>query len=205
MNEHEHNMLPENQAPSPAEAEPSSAWSGFTSDFFKVLLIAVLIIAPIRYFLFQPFVVHGESMEPNFADGDYLIIDELSYRLRDPARGEVVVLHPPNDPSQFFIKRIIGLPGERVLIRNGDVQIYNDVYPEGFIITEPYLVDVNITFGSVDIRLGSDEYYVLGDNRLQSSDSRVWGPVKEEAIVGRAYIRALPVGRINLFPTPEYY
>ena len=176
----------------------------FIFDFLKVFLIAVAIIVPIRWFLFQPFVVTGDSMRPNFHDGNYLIVDELSYRLREPGRGEVIVLRFPNETSQFFIKRIVGLPGERVVIENGKVIIYNEDHPNGLALEEGYLPNNNQTYGNIDRKLGDLEYFVLGDNRLASSDSRIWGPLKKSDIVGRVYIRILPVGDFRVFPTPAY-
>ena len=170
-----------------------SAIGLFAFDFLKVFIIAVAIIIPIRWFLFQPFVVTGDSMRPNFHNGNYLIIDELTYRFRSPDRGEVVVLRFPNDPSQFFIKRLIGLPGERVVIDNGRVTVFNEDNPNGLLLEEGYLPNQNITFVNVDRTLGETEYFVMGDNRLSSSDSRIWGPLPREDIVGRVYIRVFPV------------
>src|SRR3989338_9167884 len=117
----------------------------FFFDFLKVFLMAVAIIIPVRWFLFQPFVVTCDSMRPNFHDGNYLIIDELTYRLRTPARGEVVVMRFPKDPSQFFIKRIVALPGEHIIIREGRVTIYNSQHPNGTALDEYYLPSNNIT------------------------------------------------------------
>lgn len=176
----------------------------FIFDFLKVFLIAVAIIVPIRLFLFQPFVVTGDSMLPNFVDGDYLIIDEISYRLREPARGEVIVMHAPKDPSQFFIKRLIGLPGERVMIDNRQVVIYNQQYPRGLILQEDYLPKNSATIGDIDFQLGSGEFFVMGDNRLSSSDSRMWGPLNRESIVGRVYLRILPPKSFQIFNSPSY-
>ena len=177
----------------------------FFFDFLKVFVMAVAIIIPVRYFLFQPFVVTGDSMRPNFHDGNYLIIDELTYRIREPERGEVVVMRFPKDTSQFFIKRIVGLPGEHIVIRDGRVTIYNADHPEGLILQEEYLPSQNITYGNIDRKLEKDEFFVLGDNRLSSSDSRVWGILPKEDIVGRVYLRLFPVQDLELFsPSPVY-
>src|SRR3989344_4807112 len=132
----------------------------FFFDFLKVFLMAVAIIIPVRYFLFQPFVVTGDSMRPNFHDGNYLIIDELTYRFREPSRGEVVVMRFPKDPSQFFIKRIVALPGEHIVIKDGRVTIYNAGHTEGLVLEEPYLSSQNITYGNIDRVLGKDEFFV---------------------------------------------
>ena len=185
----------------------SGAWSAislFVFDFLKVFIIAVAIIIPVRWFLFQPFVVTGDSMRPNFDDGNYLIIDELSYRFREPMRGEVLVLRFPGDPSQFFIKRTVGLPGERVVIENGQVTIYNQAAPEGQLLAESYLSNSNITYGNIDRILGPDEYFVLGDNRLSSSDSRIWGPLPRKDIVGRVYLRVFPLKKFEIYSSPVF-
>lgn len=177
-----------------------TAMGRFFWELIKVFLIAMAIIVPIRYFLVQPFFVRGASMEPNFEDGEYLIIDQLSYRFREPVRGEVIVFRYPNQPSQFFIKRIIGLPGERVHIENGQVTITNATHPRGVLLDEtPYLEPEVRTGGNIDFQLGSDEYVVLGDNRAASSDSRSWGVLQRDKIVGRAWIRAFPFYRWDVF------
>ena len=184
----------------------------FIWDFIKIVLIAVAIILPIRYFLFQPFIVSGSSMEPNYSNGQYLIIDELSYRFREPVRGEVIVLRYPNDPKQFFIKRIVALPGEKISIDNGRVTVVNDENPEGVTLNEPYLPNQGLTFphittligGKKTLALGANEYFVLGDNRLASSDSRDWGVLEKYEIVGKVFIRVLPLTQFEKFQQPEY-
>lgn len=157
----------------------------------KVIGLALLIVVPIRYFLFQPFFVQGQSMEPNFETGDYLIIDELSYRFNDPARGDIVVLKYPPDPSQRFIKRIIGLPEETVDISDGEITIAKD----GAIVPLDESAYLSLPFGtsgSVHLTLKDNEYFVLGDNRAVSFDSRRWGPLPRNMIVGRVLFRAWP-------------
>lgn len=172
----------------------------FFWELIKVFLLAIVIIVPIRYFLVQPFFVRGASMEPNYFDEEYLVIDELSYRWRGPQRGEVVVFRYPKDPSQYFIKRIVGLPGERVEISQGQVFIYNQQYTSGVKLDESaYLPALTRTGKTISLPLGSDEYFVLGDNRAASSDSREWGSLPGSAIIGRVWIRAFPLSRWNVF------
>ena len=198
--------------PSPLEPSKFSQFVSFAWDFSKIILIALAIIVPIRYLLFQPFIVSGSSMEPNFSHGQYLIIDEISYRFREPQRGEVLVIKFPNDPKQFFIKRIIGLPGEQIKIENGLVTISNPDNPNGTAIEESYLPNQGLTFphntelvgGKNVLTLGENEYFMLGDNRLGSSDSRDWGKLERDEIVGKVFIRALPFTEFGLFKTPEY-
>ncbi len=172
----------------------------FAWETFKIVVISLAIIIPVRYFLIQPFFVRGASMEPNFDNGQYLVIDEISYRFSDPERGDVVVFKYPLDPSQFYIKRIVGLPGERVVIKNGKVFIYNLSYPQGMALDESGYLSFNIsTSGNIKADLKEDEYFVLGDNRQASSDSRQWGVLTEDLIVGRVWIRAWPFDMAKVF------
>jgi len=166
----------------------------------KIFLVSLAIVLPVRYFIAQPFIVRGASMEPTFEDREYLVIDELSYYLRSPKRGEVIVFRYPRDTTQFFIKRIVGLPGDTVTIRDGRIAIANPQYPEGFTLPESYLDPPRPTRPDVTVTLGEDEYFLLGDNRDFSSDSRIWGPLKDRLIIGRVVFRAWPIGRFGLAP-----
>lgn len=183
---------------------PSSKFGNVIWEFFKMGGLAILTIIAIRYFLFKPFYVKGASMEPNFYDHEYLIIDELTYRLRAPERGEVVVFHYPNDPTQYFLKRIVGLPGERVKVQGGQITIYNSAHPEGIGVEESYLPKDLETMGDDTITVGSDEYFVMGDNRPNSFDSRRFGPVNKSLIVGRAWFRGWPFSRLQKFSSPTF-
>lgn len=176
----------------------------FVLEVLQIVIISAAIIVPIRYFLIQPFYVKGASMEPNFYDHEYLIIDELSYRLRDPIRGEIVVFRYPRDPSQFFIKRVIGLPGETIEVTGGQVVVFNDEFPNGKVLDEDVYLDDALTQGKKKLSLAADEYMVFGDNRDESLDSRSFGPVKREEIVGRVWVRGLPLSRVGTFDVPEY-
>ena len=173
----------------------------FIWEIIKIVVVAAVIVLPIRYFLFQPFLVKGQSMEPNFGNSDYLIIDQLSYRLREPQRGEVVVFKYPNIPSQRYIKRIVGLPGETVEIKDGKVMISGVPLDE-----TTYLADSAYTDQREFqiIILSENEYFVLGDNRLASSDSRVWGSLPRENIIGRVFIRAWPFAALAKIEAPQY-
>lgn len=172
----------------------------FFWELLKAFILAMVIIVPIRYFVVQPFFVRGASMETNFHDGEYLVVDQLSYRFREPKRGEVVVFRYPQDHSEFFIKRIVGLPGEDVQIKDGQVVIRSAAYPAGVELDESGYLSPNVrTGGQLDIHLDAGQYFVLGDNRAASSDSRSWGAVNASEIIGRAWIRAWPLDRILLF------
>lgn len=176
----------------------------FVWETLKVVVISLAIIIPIRYYLVQPFYVKGASMEPMYEDGDYLLVDELSYRFREPERGEVIVFKYPQDPSQFFIKRIIGLPGETVEIKNNKVIIYNAQNSSGQVLLEGYLSSDQQTLGNMIMKLDDNDYFVLGDNRLHSSDSRRWGAINKTSIKGRAMLRPWPVDRASRLQKPEY-
>lgn len=187
---------------------PIKKYFGNTKNFVwevvKVVVISLAIIIPIRYFLIQPFYVKGASMEPNFYDYEYLIIDEISYRFDEPDRGQVIVLKDPRNKRQYFIKRIIGLPGETVEVKDGQVIVYNDEFPEGEILDETgYLGDLK-TGGEAKVSLAGNEYFILGDNRSASLDSRIFGPIVEDEIIGRVWVRAYPFNRLNDFENINY-
>lgn len=171
-------------------------------ETIEIFLIALAIVIPVRYFLFQPFFVSGASMEPNFQSGEYLLIDEISYRFRDPERGEVVVFRYPKDPSNFFIKRVIGLPGETIEIKDGKVEIHNLEFPNGFVLEESYIQES--TPGDIDLSLQKTEYFVIGDNRDHSSDSRTWGALTRDDIIGRVWLSITSVKGI-VFPPAVHY
>lgn len=173
----------------------------FFTELIKLAAIALLIIVPVRYFLIQPFYVKGTSMEPNFHNYEYLIIDELSYRFNQPQRGEIVVFRYPRDPQEHFIKRVIGLPGESVEVKNGSVYVYNDEHPGGFVLKEDYLSSGEITTANNENRvtLNDGEYFVLGDNRKASQDSRFFGAVNKSFITGKVWLRGLPINEAKIF------
>lgn len=162
------------------------------------IVLAVVIVLPIRIFIAQPFVVDGESMHPTFESGDYLIVDQLSYRFTNPKREDVIVFRYPGNPSVFYIKRVIGLPGETVHIDHGHVTVTTKDGTD-VTLTEPYIVNDDATY-THDTTLGDSEYFVLGDNRPRSSDSRVWGILPRANIIGRAFLRLLPPTQIGIFP-----
>lgn len=171
---------------------------GWLREIINFALIAVFIVLPFRLFIAEPFIVSGESMDPTFGNGEYLIVDQLSYRFETPKRESVVIFKYPRDPSKYFIKRIIGLPGETLNVRDGEVFIKSKNSPGEIKLSEPYLKFFkNDNF---QVTLAADEYFVLGDNRPRSSDSRFWGPLQKKLIVGRPILRLLPITAISLFP-----
>jgi signal peptidase I len=181
------------------ENQKKSNWQSFW-ELARFALIAIIIVIPIRMFIAQPFIVSGSSMVPTFQDGQYLIVDEISYLVGSPQRDDVVVFKNPSNTKVFFIKRIIGLPGETVDVKSStnEVTITNKEYPNGFKLDQSFIVNT----GGIDahMELGNNEYFVMGDNRPASSDSRYWGTVPKNLMVGRALLRLLPINKIGFMP-----
>lgn len=183
----------------------ASFWSNLW-EWIKVIAIALLISLPIRFFIAEPFVVNGASMDPTFATGQFLIVDRLSYRFNEPKRGDVIVFRYPNNPSTYYIKRIIGLPGETVNIRDGIVSIDfpSTITPvpsaTSTTVNEPYVTSNHTSSDTLRAKLSSTEYFVMGDNRRESSDSRAWGPLPEDYIIGRPALRLYPITKLSTYP-----
>jgi len=181
----------------------SDTGKGLLKDLFTLALLIVVVVIPIRLFVVSPFVVDGESMHPTFENLDYLIVDELVYDVAAPARGDVIVFRYPDEPSVFYIKRIIGLPGETVSITQGIVTVTR-ADGSSLALAEPYVVNDDTTY-TKNVTLGSGEYFVMGDNRPNSSDSRVWGSLPRKDIIGRVDFRLLPFSKIGFFPGATAY
>lgn len=177
-------------------------------EVLEVAVIAVVAVFIVRTFFVQPFLVSGASMSPNFTNGDYVLVDEITPHLRPLERGEVVVFHDPADGGQdystYFIKRIIGLPGEEVAIKNDTITVYNSAYPKGLALDETYLPKGTDTSGNYDYKLSTSTYLMLGDNRPYSYDSRSWGPLPAQNIVGLVRVRLWPVNELTAFAAPQY-
>lgn len=191
------------KATSPQETPKTQLSSTRSLIFFA--LIVLIIVLPIRLYIAKPFIVSGTSMFPTFNTWHYLIIDQLTYKLDEPKRGDVVVFRFPQNPSRFFIKRVIGLPGETVRLDGNTVTIINNESPDGFTLDEPYVDDAYTKESQLSMELGDNEYFVLGDNRKASADSRYWGPLEFERIVGRAYLRLFPFNSIDVLPGETTY
>ena len=172
-------------------------------EFLITLAIIAVIAVPVRMFIVSPFIVSGASMDPTFTTNDYLIVDKLSYRFHNPKRGDIVIFRFPNDPHFFFIKRIIGLPGEIVTISGGTVSITPKDTAESLTLNEPYIMYPK--YESMSVTLGDDEYFTMGDNRYSSSDSRVWGPLPKSLISGKAFARLLPLAALDVLPGEYRY
>jgi signal peptidase I len=173
-------------------------------DWIKTIIIAIIIALPVRWFIAEPFLVSGPSMYPTFHTGEFLIVDRVSYKLHEPKRGDVIVFRYPNNPSTYYIKRIMGLPNEKVSIREGKLSI-TDKDGKDQDIGQPFVNEANATHEDFETTLGSHEYFVMGDNRLNSSDSRTWGNLDEKFIIGKAFIRLFPFSKIDLKPGQYTY
>ncbi len=206
MNEY---WTPKNTENTEEESEKSNIVKearSFLTEVVKTIIISLAIVLPIRYFLIQPFFVSGASMEPNFHNGEYLIIDEISYRFNSVARGDVIVFkYPYGANKDYYIKRVVGLPGEKVEIKNGEVRIYNGGNPEGFVLDESKYLPAELkTAGEKIWEVQKDEFFVMGDNRSASYDSRSWGLLKKNYVVGRTWVRAWPFDKFNVFEPVNY-
>lgn len=196
MNQNE--QLQETSLSSPVEPSKETQENPFW-EILRFTLIAIIVVLPVRWYIAQPFIVSGASMEQTFHNNEYLIVDQVTYRFREPERGEVIIFRYPNDPSKYFIKRVIGLPGETVSIEDNTITITNEENPNGLVLEEPYIGDV-VTDGSQVVTLGEEEYFVMGDNRDHSSDSRSWGALEKDEIVGRAWLRLFPPTELSFLP-----
>lgn len=178
---------------------------GIVLDIVKLVVIAFVIVWPIHHFIFQPFYVIGPSMEPNFYNKEYLIIEKVSYYTNAPKRGEVIVFQSASGPKNYLIKRVVGLPGERIVIKKGKVYVYNKSFKQGILLQEEkYLSAGTSTPGNIDIKLLDNEYYVLGDNRNMSLDSRTFGSIKQDNIIGKAWFRGWPIEDVGLIKLPVF-
>lgn len=193
-----------NESTRPDVKPPQSNLKTTLREIITFAIIAVIIVVPIRMFVAEPYIVHGASMDPTFATGDYLMVDRLSYRFGEPQRTDVVVINNPLDPKVYFIKRIIGLPGERVVIKDGKVTVYSPAdakdLKNGTVIPDTYVVMKHASHETFDTTLTSTQYFVMGDNRADSSDSRIWGPLEKKFIIGRPVLRLLPISKLGFSP-----
>jgi len=198
------NTIMECMEPEQEEATTGRKIGAFLFDILETVVVAMAIFVVVYYLLVQPHQVVGYSMVPTFNDGDYILTDKISYRFSDPGRGDVVVFKSPSNPSKDFVKRIIGLPRDRVELSQGFI------YINGHVLNEPYLPVSFRTTGKRLVPEGEefvvprDEYFVLGDNRSHSSDSREFGTIPEASIIGRVWLRYWPLDKFSLIPSPAY-
>ena len=177
-------------------------------SLFGYALFAVALALIIRFFVATPYIVSGASMEHTYENHDYLIIDRITYDVSSPQRGDVVVFGLPQEPSRDLIKRVIGLPGETIELSGPgpSVTIINSEHPKGFVLDEPYLAKENLGgTTNMKVTLGENQYFVLGDNRKVSADSRLWGTLPRKDIVGRVLVRLFPFNAISILPGKATY
>ncbi|MEK7148904.1 MAG: signal peptidase I [Patescibacteria group bacterium] len=193
---------PEKQTEEPI-TEPRMTWKERIWETFKLFIVPIAIVLLVRIYIAQPFIVKGASMEPNFEDREYLIIDEVTPALKGLQRGMVIVFHYPLDPSEFFIKRVIGLPGEHLMIKEGSVKV-SDADGKELVLNEEYLPRGTFTTGDIDATVPNDQYFVMGDNRNFSSDSRRWGFLPKNLVTGRVMVRLWPLEKIGIIQKASY-
>lgn len=189
------NITEEQKTP---QKNSKSTFKSIIKEILIFSLIAFGIVLPFRFYIAEPYLVDGRSMYPTFDTGEYLIVDKFSYRTKEPERNSVVVFKYPNNENKNFIKRIIGLPGETVIIKDNTVTIINSENPEGFELDESYVVYKSPSYSQIN--LGADEYFVMGDNRAGSFDSRSWGALSRDLILGKPILRLLPLTKISFTP-----
>lgn len=180
------------------------AIGSFFLDIIETIVVSLAIFVVVYLFLFQPHQVRGNSMFPNYHDGEYILTDKISYRFGQPKRGDVIVFKAPRNEEVDYIKRIIGLPGEEVELQNGFVYINQTKLPEFYLADSTVTLSGTFLTNDASIKIPKGEYFVLGDNRDHSSDSREWGLVKREEIVGKAFLRYWPLPRFGIFPAVSY-
>lgn len=167
------------------DQQPKVSVKSAISEIIQTALISLLIFFTVYVFLVQPHRVKGESMLPTYKDGELLLVEKVSYKIYKPSRGDVIVFKAPGQMNVDFIKRIIGLPGETIRIDGGTIYINDKKLNENY--------EKQVTAGDEELTLGPDEYFVLGDNRGGSSDSRVFGPIKRDTIEGKAWFVYWPI------------
>ncbi len=192
-----------------AHTPQSASVRQFLGELLRNIALVTAIVWVARTLIFQPFVVEGTSMAPNLATNDYLIVDKLTYLFSTPTRGQIVVFKYPNNPAISFVKRIIGLPGDTVKIADNSVTIINKTHPEGIRLNENYLTNgmkTTLQTGAAngEFVVPADKYFVMGDNREASSDSRMWGFLPKEDLTGRAVLRLFPFDKVEVISHASY-
>lgn len=173
-------------------------------DFVEVLVFSGAIFLVLYLLILQPHKIKGSSMEPSFYDKEYLLTDKVSYKLGEPKRGDVIVFKAPNTDDEEFIKRIIALPGETILIKDGKVYINGRLVDESYIVKGTYTSGGAMVKEGFELTLPPGKYFVMGDNRLYSSDSRTWGPITKDDITGRAWIIYWPFSKLGTVKEVKY-
>lgn len=199
------NTVQPTETTTPLDPQKKSKLKEIVKEILVFAVIAFGIVLPFRIYIAEPYLVDGRSMDPTFSTSDYLIVDKYSYRRGSPERNSVIVFKYPGNPSKSFIKRIIGLPGETVVVKDNIVTIINSEHPEGFKVDQSYVThsckkDDPDCISTITKTLAGDEYFVMGDNRAESFDSRYWGPLNKKYMLGKPILRLLPISKIGTSP-----
>ena len=208
MTEDTPNPQPTNES-APQSQPKKDDWLRFSSETIRTVLVVVILAYVLRFFVFEPFIVEGRSMEPRFETNDYLLVDKVSYHFSSPQRGDIIVFKYPNDVTVDYVKRIIGLPGDTVTIEDGAVKIANSAHPNGYVLDESAYLnsDVKTTLPTASrsvFTVPPGYYFVLGDNRPASSDSREWGLLPQADIIGRVILQAFPLQHAAIISRTGY-
>ncbi|KKQ91726.1 MAG: Signal peptidase I [Microgenomates group bacterium GW2011_GWC1_39_7b] len=176
----------------------------FFLDILEVVVFAVGIFFFVYLLIMRPHKIKGQSMHPNFPDGEYLLTEKVTYYTRSPKRGDVVVFTPPISETDEFIKRIIGLPGERIMLKDNRVYINDTLLTESYLSNDIYTENEGFLKDGENYTVPTDQYFVMGDNRPHSSDSRSWGSITKKSISGRAWIIYWPLNLSEVVKIPTY-
>ena len=212
----ESTALTNEQEPAPEQPSTLAALAGgfgsVMGAIFSWIVFPVVVVLVLHNFVFQAYHVLGTSMVPTLRNADYLIISKVGYTgaliqrvfhqnaTYIPDRGQIIVFHYPKDPSEVFVKRVIGLPGERVVVKDGNITVYNKAHPEGFNPDTGYEKSSTTTLGNIDETVQDGNVFVVGDNRTPggSYDSREWGELPSSYIIGNAVLRLLPLDQVKI-------
>lgn len=173
-------------------------------DLTQTVVLAASFFVIIYLFIAQPNMIRGASMEENYYNGDYILTEKISYRLHNPKRGDVIVFQAPNRPDTDYIKRIIALPGEKIELKNGKVYVNDQLLSENYQPSDIQTLAGSFLKENQTYIVPQNSYFVLGDNRSHSSDSREFGTIQKEVIVGKAFWRYWPLPRFGLLKSPIY-
>lgn len=177
---------------------------GAVFDFLQGIVVILAIMVMIYLFVMSPQEINGASMEPNFHNGQYILTNKIEYKLRDPNRGDVVIFKSPRNKDIDYIKRIIGVPGDRVGLKGGSYYVNGEKLFEPYLAANTYISGVNYLREDSEIVVPKGRYFVSGDNRGHSSDSREFGPIPKEDFIGKAFFRYWPFSEAGVISNPLY-
>jgi len=174
----------------------------FVMDILETVVFVGSLFIVIYLFIMQPNQVKGASMEPTFLSGDYIFTSKIAYRFEPIHRGDVIVFKSPQNPDIEYIKRIIGLSGDRIMIQNGEVYVNNQLLRENYISAKTNVWDGGFSKEGVEATIPAGYIFVMGDNRPRSSDSREFGPVEIQSVIGQVFYRYFPANKMGPITNP---